>query len=350
MLRLFRFLLTGCCVLGTAAFTGCRLVDEDLSDCAPEFDVDYELMLVTNLQTELETVLDVETDIVVSDALKEHFENVFTDYAHDVDLSFYDTAEPMGRLEHMQEIMDASQTSYALHLPGRDYMHVCVANLSGDTTVALEGDEFCNTARLVQHPSVKDTVDAHTTGIFSARKRLNVLIGTDQTFNVSLYMVNAATSLILDVSDAPGIKDVRVVLTGFADSFSLADSTFHFDSSPIVRAQRVQTGNANELCFASVHFPSRGIYPKSKAHIDTDDVFPVDYSEEPLWEWRVYTTLADDSITETRLKVHTPLRAAQFKAVKGRMHQDGGVDTQDQTVGISVTLDWDQGMVVPIDF
>ena len=338
-------------VLGAATLIGCsRLIDEDLGDCAPEFDIDYELMLVTNLQTELETVLDVQTDIAVSGALKEHLDDVFTDFAHDVDLSFYDTAEPMGRLEHMQEIMDASQTSYALHLPGRDYMHVCVANLSGDPTVTLEGDEFCGTARLVQHPSVKDTVEAHTTGIFTARQRLDVLTGTDQTFNVSLYMVNAATSLVLDVSDAPGIKDVRVVLAGFADSFSLADSSYCFDSSPIVRTQRVQTENANELCFASVHFPSRDINPGSKVYIDTDEPFPDEYSEDPLWEWRVYTTLADGTITETLLQVHTPLRAAQFKAVKGRMHQDGGVETSDQMVGASVALDWNPGLEHEVEF
>ncbi len=339
-----------CFVFGAATLSGCsRLVDEDLSDCAPEFDVDYELMLVTNLQTELETVLDVQTDIAVSGAIKEHFEDVFTDFAHDVDLSFYDTAEPMGRLEHMREIMDASQTSYALHLPGRDYMHVCVANLNGEPTVTLEGDESCNTARLVQHASVKDTVESHTTGIFSARKRLEVQTGTDQTFNVSLYMVNAATTLILDLGDAPDIRDVRVFLTGFADSFSLADSTYHFDSSPIVRTQRIQTGKASERCFAAVHFPSRGIHPESKVHIDTDEIFPEEYSEEALWEWRVYTTLDDGSVTQTVLAVHAPLRPAEFKVVKGRMRGDGGIETDSQYVGASVALDWHPGQEHEID-
>lgn len=337
-------------VFGAATLTGCsRLIDEDLSDCAPEFDVDYELMLVTNLQTELETVLDVQTDIAVSGALKEHLDDVFTDFAHDVDLSFYDTVEPMGRLEHMQEIMDASQTSYALHLPGRDYMHVCVANLGDEPTVTLEGDEFCNTARLVQHPSVQDTVEAHSAGIFTARQRLDVQTDVDQTFNVSLYMVNAATSLILDLSDAPGIEDVRVVLTGFADSFSLADSTYHFDSSPIVRTRRVPTGNDNELCFASVHFPSRDLPPESKVYIDTDEPFPDEYAEEALWEWRAYITLADGSVTETILGVHSPLRPAQFKIVKGQVHQDGAVSSDDQYVGASVALDWHPGHEHEID-
>lgn len=351
MSLLRHIILTGLLFLEAVTFIGCsRLVDEDLTACAPEFDVDYELMLVTNLQTELETVLDVQTDIAVSGALKEHYEGIFTDFAHDVDLSFYDTTGPMGRLEHLQEIMNASQTSYALHLPGRDYQHLCVANLSGDPTITLEGDEFCNTARLVQHPSVQDTVEAHTSGIFTARQQIYVQTDIDQTFNVSLYMVNAATSLVLDISEAPGVKDVRVIVTGFADSFSLADSTYHFDTTPIVRTQRVATENASELCFASVHFPSRGISsPETKMTIDTDEPFPDEYSENSLWEWRVYTTLDNNTITETTLEVHTPLRAGQFKVVKGRVRLDGGVDTNDQYVGASVALDWHPGAEHDID-
>lgn len=332
-------------LLGTATLIGCsRLVDEDLTDCAPEFDIDYELMLVTNLQTELETELDVQTDIAVSGALKEHFKNIFTDFAHDVDLSFYDTTDPMARLEHMQEIMNASQTSYALHLPGRDYMHTCVANLNGNSTVTLEDDGFCNTARLIQHPAAKDTANAHTTGIFAARQLLDVKTGTDQTFNVSLRMVNAATSLVLDMSDAAGIKNVRVFLTGFADSFSLADGTYHFDAPQIMRTQRVASEDASKLVFASVHFPSRGIPSReTKTNIDTDEVFPDEYSEETLWELCVYSTREDNTITETILDVHIPLHAGQFMIIKGRMHDDGSVETNTQYVGASVALDWHPG-------
>jgi hypothetical protein len=325
-------------------------VDEDLSDCAPEFDVDYELMLVTNLQTELETVLDVQTDIALSNTLKETLQGVFTDFAHDIDLSFYDTAEPMGRLEHMQEIMDASQTSYALHLPGRDYIHTCVANLNDETGVTLEGEEFCHTARLVQHTSVKDTVEAQTTGLFTARKRLDVQTGTDQTFNVSLYMVNASTSLVLDMSDAPGVKALRVVATGFADSFSIADSTYHFDTAQIVRTRSVPTEKEAELCFVSVHFPSRDIDSNTKVIIDTDEPFDSDYSEVALWEWRVYAVLEDGSVTENLVGVHTPVRPGQFKMVKGRVHKDGSVTSDDQYVGVSVMLNWQPGFEHVIDF
>ena len=35
-----------------AAFTGCSLVDEDLSDCESDHQLTYELSLVTNISTE----------------------------------------------------------------------------------------------------------------------------------------------------------------------------------------------------------------------------------------------------------------------------------------------------------
>ena len=42
-------------ILMAAAFTGCSLVDEDLGDCEDEFNLDYELQLVTNFSTEIGT-------------------------------------------------------------------------------------------------------------------------------------------------------------------------------------------------------------------------------------------------------------------------------------------------------
>ncbi|MBQ3821115.1 MAG: hypothetical protein II809_06595, partial [Bacteroidales bacterium] len=70
---------------------GCCLVDEDLSDCDKELGIDYELRLVTNMKIEMDTVLDAEADRYVYDALKEYLKDIFSDFAHDVDLSFYDT-------------------------------------------------------------------------------------------------------------------------------------------------------------------------------------------------------------------------------------------------------------------
>ena len=54
-------------------------------------------------------------------------------------------------------------------------------------------------------------------------------------------------------------------------------------------------------------------------------------------------TRAGGSITKTVLSFKKPLRAGQLKIVKGWIDDDGVVRTDDSTVGVSVTLDWESG-------
>ena len=119
-----------------AIFSGCSLVDEDLSDCVTDSHLDYTLTLVTNVSTEISTQLETEisTELELSAALsiREYLKNIFTDYAHDVDLSFYDVVGDSVRLHHEEHIMDANQSSYTLHIPVHRYMHTALANIVGD--------------------------------------------------------------------------------------------------------------------------------------------------------------------------------------------------------------------------
>ena len=76
---------------------GCSVIDDDLSNCPADeaqYQMEYELKLVTNMTTELQTQLTTITEISVANALKTHLENIFSDFAHDVNLSFYDTEQP----------------------------------------------------------------------------------------------------------------------------------------------------------------------------------------------------------------------------------------------------------------
>ena len=57
-------------LLGAAIFASCSLVDEDVSDCEADYNIDYELRLVTNMTTELQTQLSLDTDVAVSNALR----------------------------------------------------------------------------------------------------------------------------------------------------------------------------------------------------------------------------------------------------------------------------------------
>ena len=130
------------CWLLPVALVACSVIDEDLSNCdrpvppptppgpeEPLAEVNYDLRLVTNITTELQTELTTQTDIQLANALREHLSDIFTDFAHDVDLSFYDTQGDSSLLQKDKHIMDASQASYTLNLPMRQYMHLSLIHI-----------------------------------------------------------------------------------------------------------------------------------------------------------------------------------------------------------------------------
>ena len=324
---------------------GCSVIDDDLTDCGEEekqYEMVYQLKLVTNMTTELQTQLTTITEIDVANALQSHLMNIFTDFAHDVDLSFYDTEGDLERLQHDMHIMDANQKSYTLTLPMRKYMHLAVANIADNNVVGLTGDERSNTSMLRQHtPTVSGgspagTIASHTTGLFTARQPMEVLEGVDQTFNVRLYMANSAVALVLKPKGHK-YKDLKVYTTGFANEFLINDSTYVYENtSARVVADPVETGN-DLLCFCSVNFPSRDAAPTPTTKVAGMA------AGGTIWQLKVYLTNEDGSITETVLDIDEPLKAGNLKIIKGELDDAGAVRPYDSTVGVSVTLDWNDG-------
>lgn len=317
--------------------TACSTIDDDLSDCDNDFELDYEMRLVTNITTELNTQLNTATDVSVANALRSHLEDIFTDYARDVDLSFYDTENPQERLSHDQHVMNASEKSYTLYLPMREYMHLAVANIKDNSVVNLTGDDRCPTSQLVTS-SDKDTIDSHATGLFTARQPMKVLEGVDQTFHVRLYMANCAEALVIDPRGQK-YKDIKVYATGFATEFHINDSIYSFsEKSPIVRTQQLDTQDGN-LCFCAVNFPSSEEGMRTVIETDFDD----GVSDKAYWYFLVHVTLDDGTVTETILSVRNKLSAGELKIINGFMSDDGSVLTDNTEVGVSVTLDWKEG-------
>jgi hypothetical protein len=289
------------------------------------------------MTTEINTQLDLITDQQVSDALREYLSAIFSDYAHDIDLSFYDVKEDSLRLHHENHIMDGSQTSYTLHIPVRRYMHTAVANVLDNGSVVLDGDERCHTARLMQEAS--DTIGVHRTGLFSARLPMNVEEGIDQTFNVRLYMANCAVALVVENEHCPRMRDMRVVTTGFASGFALADSVYRFDGSSVIRADRLDVPGTKQLCFVSVNFPSRDPVP-TRSYLETEEPFKGSGNGETLWELHAYVTLDDGTVSRTVFSLDEPLRAGELRILRARTRSDGGLAPFDSTVGVSVELGW----------
>lgn len=333
-------------------------MDEDLSDCGTDYNLDYELRMVTNMTTEIQTQLSLAADIEITQALNNYLAGVFTDNAKDVDLGFYDVVrDPVVgdslRLYQQSHIMNANQSSYTLYIPIRQYMHLAVANIVDNGLVSLEDGEWCHASRLAQ-PDL-DTIPPHRTGLFTARLEMDIKeVDEDQEFNVSLYMANCASSLIIDTLGS-GVRDFKVYASGFATAFRICDSTFVFRQSPgkdpVVVADEVELEEeTGSVCFACINFPSRDPMREeppedSKTIIETEDPFISERADEAIWTYTVYATLPDGSVTQSVLGVFKPLRAGQFKIIRARVQGGmGGVVPKDNTVGASIRTDWHPGM------
>lgn len=319
-------------VLATVLLSACSAIDDDLSDCDVDYELQYELQLVTNMELELETQLTTQVETSVAAALREHLKDIFSDFAHDIDLSFYDVGGLYARLYHEQHVMDNNEKSYTLHLPMREYRHLALANLKNNSWVKLVGDENSNTMQLQQ--VLTEPVMSHQTGIFAARTDMNVLDNQSQTFHVNLYMVNCAAVLLLDPRGFDA-DNVSVVSTGFATGYNVNDDTYIFsENPPLVHADRVDIGTDERLCYCTVTFPSS----------DSPNPYIVSSPDEvAYWQFRIYVKTADGKIVETTLNIQEPLLAGELRIIKGYIDSDGVVRTEDPKVGVSVTLDWGDG-------
>lgn len=334
---------------------GCSVIDEDQSDCGEQAKIDYELTLVTNITTELTTQLSMQTEVKLANALRQHLSDVFTDYAHDIDLSFYDTKGDSARLQHDKHIMNANQASYTLNLPMRQYMHLAAANIVDNELVTLENDAFCHQSMF--HQTDRDTIDSHTTGLYTARQPMEVLEGVDQHFDVHLYMANCAAALVID-PQGHDTQGVRVYSTGFATRFNLCDSSYVYAAQPpIVRTSEVGSPeDTGEVAYCSVTFPSKE--PElTRNVIETEEPFISQPGEKVLWEFRVYVpqvkqngTRSETSITETVLGIKEPLQAGELEIIKGRIAENGAIVPDNPEIGASVTLDWQPGTIYYPEF
>ncbi len=343
-----RILLLALLALGLTSCKCICCIDEDLSECpvneGVEYEIDYELHLVTNVTTELETELSLAAEAEVQQELREYLQNIFTDYARDVNLSFYNPEEPKNRLQHFTENMNANQRTYTLTIPRRTYRHLGVANLQSNNIVTLNESEYSKTSRLRQVD--EDSIGCHSTGLFSARLDMDIKADAteDQMFYVKLYMVNAAAALVIDTTGVE-ISNMQAFSTGFYDEFMVSDSiyTMNRDKRPIVRSDRLRLARNNKVAFCSVNMPSPetpASNARSRVVIDTEEPFITGEQAESIWQYHVYVTLPDGSITKTELNMKKPLRAGQLKIIKCRLLGDGSLEPYDMTVGVSVTLDW----------
>ncbi len=331
------------CTLLTMALlpTACCSIDDNLDDCFIDLQAEYELNLVTNANLEMARVLSDRPGI--ADALRQHLSGVFSDQGRDLNLSFYNN----GARSHQQtEAMNnASTHRVKITLAIKDYEHLAIANVQNNDVVTLENsDNYAQTnISLTSHLSPLTTSEAtiasQKTGIFTGRRSFpNMKWGT-YSYRMPLYMANCAAALVLDPRTAK-FTDVKIFTKGFATSFNVADSTYRYDNSPLVRAESVAMPDTTRwLAFSAVSYPSKeptaisrqnsspsgdiegGI--STRAVSQTDAPFNYNDSGEDLWQYECYVTMADATVTKTTLTIRHPLRGGQLKVLRGHIDDQG---------------------------
>ena len=303
---LILFLLTSC-------------IDEDLSRCGVNYKVEYVVRqnMHAVLQDEINSELATAAERQVGARLDEALAGVYSDIAHDLDLSFY---EDHRLAWHQNTVIDASSAQLTIYMQRADYRNLALANMAQEPQAELTGADADTELTVSCVPG--DTIDSHRAGLFSARMDMAVE-ERDQTFRADLYMINSTAALVINRQGlAP--TDMKACVCDMAGAFAVNDSTYSFSRQPVVRALRFTEGGYD--CLYATSMPSREGTPGA----------------DGLWRMKVYVTM-DGKVTESVLAVNAPLRAGEVKIIKGRLNPDGSISTDEPEVGVSVTLDWKPG-------
>lgn len=327
-------------VLLTFTVQSCSIIDDDLTKCPEKnqtFQLNYEMRLVTNMDIELDLVLNAVTDTLVRRLVHQNLSSIFSDHAHDVDLSFFRTTDGE-RSYYRNDIIDDNRSSFTFYLPKESYRHLALANIDDAETIRKTNDLSQD---LLSIRNIEgDTLPSQTTGLFSARLDMDVQDSIDQEFDVHLFMVNSAMALVIDTTDV-SVDNIEVYTIGTGCGFSVNDSVFDFSRKPVV--------HANELKVDRFDMPEKSgqnrIEPamRQKFAAFTSVNFPSDnlLTTDGYWQVHVYTKLKSGSVTQTKLSIPTPLHAGELKVIRAKLGTEGQVTPVTASeAGVSVTLDW----------
>lgn len=291
----------------TATLSSC--IDEDMSDCGKDYQIQYNLRLNTQLNTTIDADLNLAEEQGIASNLKQALGKIFTDHAKDNDLSFF-TGETLAH--HEANPMDANSVSYTIFLPRNAYTNLALANTGAIGNVSIQGADALGTLALAQEK--KDTIDSHNIGLFSAR--LNIQEDDfDQNLKTTLYMANCASAVVIDKNNVQA-DEIFGFVKGMANSFAVKDSTYNYDNATVVRAKKAAGTDTHEALYA-VSFPGTG-----EIHV---------------------IVKINGKYTENILTFPTPLRAGNLRIAKVTLHPDGSFESKTQSVGVSVKLDWKPG-------
>lgn len=314
----------------TAVFTTVGCINEDLSDCGTDMDVQYNLELQLNLETELRTELNTETEQQMAGRLEEALSPVFTTQAQSIDLNFFNFDTQVTERHEAHEI-NSDEASFTLYVKPQHYSHAAIANTAAPGAIRYTGSEAYSQLRIEQERG--DTIDGHTTGLFSQTLDMNVTGQTSQSLSLTLPMRNCASALVL-TPDADAVpEDIRVCVCDMATAYAPAHDSYDYTAPAVIRTQRIDA--ADLAGFYAVSFPS----PEEPAARTRADVG----TENGVWRMEVWVKMPDGKTTKSTLHIQKALPAGHIKVVKGHINSQGEVVPSSRDVGVSVQLDWKPG-------
>lgn len=319
-------------------FTACSLIDDNLATCGEDLVIDYQLQLNTELSMQLQTELMTETEEPVRKALSGWLSPIFAEIAKDVDLRFF-TIQSDEIRHHIQEEINDQRISYTFQLPKEDYIHLGIANLEDNNHLRLEGSNHSETMELSlgQHSELSSL----NTGVFTARKHMSIG-DSSESFNVHLYMATCAVALVIDTTTCDSMTSMVAAMVGSATRFSVRDSVYHYDHMQTTR-------------FENVHIPPRKriTTQQDSASLDIKDTyiclaassFPT--ADDKSWQVSARTSLGENRHTNTILTIREPVQAGTLRILRLHVDEKGALEPDesisDQEIGISITLDWQEG-------
>ena len=304
------------------AMTSC--IDEDLSKCGVNYQIEYVVRLETYMQTVLDAELQTDAEKELGERLYPILSNIYTDQAVDLGMSFYSD----DRLEYEEKhVINNSGASYTIFLPAMDYHHFAIANLESEPLVYADQTESADTRHI--HQVEGDTIDSHSIGIFMTYLQMKVQ-DHDQVFNVQMTMQNCGSVLILDPGENK-VSKIESYVVNTATHYSSRDSIYSQQSNQLVRM--IPVNGKSLMSMYAISFPSAGSNGNA-TRADGDDT---------QWKMHAYVTMEDGSTTENILNVSQSLDAAELYVIKASIAGNGSLTTTNAEVGVSVTLNWEQG-------
>lgn len=313
------------------AIVSCRYIgtiDDDTSNCNHTYRFTYHMHAVSNTNDQITTQLSNDGDA----ALRQDLTSLLTPLLHPnqygANLLFQDMGERSNLVSPQTFIGD--ETSLTMMLCPNDYRHVAVTGTDKD--IAMLRDSMEITKAAISQPQ-KDTISSQQVALLSGRKEIKIT-GNEDNIHVHLFPANAAIAVVAK-QDAT-VKDVKIFFTDLASSFTLNDSTYHFDQNAFVRTTLNTTANQAKKIYYALVFPSRDNAPGT---IDKDNT----QASGAFWRTIIMAEIADGTTTRTVLYVKKALHAGDVKIINITVGSNGAAESTDTNMGASVTLDWKNG-------